>query len=156
MEANFYYILKVSFVLILMYSSYQLVIRNEKLFQLNRFLLVSELILSALFPLFYITKIVDAPIFDLTNTNAAIPALSEHSTIIALNPYLLIITLNLIGAFFLFIKLFKLSLVLKRILNKGARQILCAKVRIKANTTIEHFSFFNSIIYNPSLYSEKN
>ncbi|WP_339666762.1 M56 family metallopeptidase [Maribacter arcticus] len=155
MEALFYYILKVSSVLLLFFICYQLVLRKETLFQFNRLFLLSGLILSILFPLFYITNTINAPIFDLTAANAAIPALSEPSTINALNPYSFIITLYLIGVFILFIKLFRQGLDLKRVLNTGERVKLTATVHIKTKVTIQPFSFFNNIVYNPSLHSEK-
>ena len=155
MEALFYYILKVSSVLLLFFICYQLVLRKETLFQFNRLFLLSGLILSILFPLFYVTNTINAPIFDLTAANAAIPALSEPSTINALNPYSFIITLYLIGVFILFIKLFRQGLDLKRVLNTGERVKLTATVHIKTKVTIQPFSFFNNIVYNPSLHSEK-
>ena len=155
MEALFYYIVKISSVLLLFFSCYQLFLRKETLFQFNRFFLLSGLILSALFPLLYITITINAPIFDLTNTNVAIPSLSETSTVNAFTPYSFLITLYLIGAFILFIKLFRQGLDLKRVLNTGERVKLPATVHIKTKATIQPFSFFKSIVYNPSLHSEK-
>ena len=155
MEALFYYILKVSSVLLLFYSCYHVLLRKETLFKFNRLFLLSGLILSALFPLLYITNTINAPIFDLTNNNAAIPTLSESSTVNALTPYSYLITLYLIGVFILFIKLIRQGLDLKSVLNTGERITLPTTVHIKTKATIQPFSFFNNIVYNPTLHTEK-
>ncbi|WP_339651860.1 M56 family metallopeptidase [uncultured Maribacter sp.] len=155
MEALCYYILKVSSVLLLFFSCYQLFLRKETLFQFNRFFLLSGLIFSVLFPLLYITNTINASLLDFTDTDAAISTLSESSTINVLNPYSLLISLYLIGVFILFIKLFRQGLDLNRVLQKGERVKLLATVHIKTKTTLQPFSFFNRIVYNPTLHSEK-
>jgi hypothetical protein len=51
--------------------------------------------------------------------------------------------------------LLRQSLDLKKVLNNGERLILPATIHIKTKATIQPFSFFNSIVYNPSLHSER-
>ena len=155
MEALFYYILKVSFVLCLFFSCYHVFLKKETFFQFNRFFLLFGLIFSTLIPLFYITNSIEIPFLKLSNANDTISLLSEPSSINELNPFPILIIVYVIGAFFLLFRLFKQGFDLKKVLNNGNRIEYSRTAHIKTKDTIQPFSFFKSIVYNPSLHSEK-
>ncbi|WP_339838157.1 M56 family metallopeptidase [uncultured Maribacter sp.] len=91
----------------------------------------------------------------MSNANDTVSILSDPSSINELNPFPILIIVYIIGALFLLFRLFKQGFDLKKVLNNGNRIEYSRTAHIKTKDTIQPFSFFKSIVYNPSLHSEK-
>ena len=154
MEAFSYYLFKFGGLLILFYGCYQLFLRKETLFHFNRWLLLSGLVLSVILPILSITKIVKVPMVAMPSGTQSISpilvAASSSSTVLLYS----FIGLYLIGVCFLFIRLSRQGIFVKRIIKNGQR-LKCSKfIYIQCEGKIQPFSFFNYIVYNPNNHSE--
>ena len=137
------------------YLAYYFLLRKETFFNSNRWFLLAGLFTSVALPLVVFTKIVwvdPTPThFDWSKIPMTTPVENEAFEI---NWYLLIGIVYSIGILGFFLKLafdfYSLSKVLKgkSIQNQADFQF------IDVNENLAPFSYFNSIVYNSSLYSE--
>ncbi len=137
------------------YLAYYFLLRKETFFNSNRWFLLAGLFTSVVLPLVVFTKIVwvePTPThFDWSKIPMTTPVENEAFEI---NWYLLIGIVYSIGILGFFLKLafdfYSLSKVLKgkSIQNQADFQF------IDVNENLAPFSYFNSIVYNSSLYSE--
>jgi hypothetical protein len=154
METLFIFLVKSSGLIGVFFLSYHILLRKETFFNSNRWFLLAGLISSVVLPLVVFTKIVwvdPTPTnFDWSKIPMTTPAENEASEI---NWYLVLAIVYSIGIVVFLIKFafdfYSLSKVLK---GKNIQQQVNFKF-IDVNENIAPFSYFNSIVYNSSLYS---
>lgn len=137
------------------YLSYHILLRKETFFNSNRWFLLAGLISSVVLPLVVFTKIVW---IDPTPTNfdwSKIPVTNTvENEAFEINWYLVFAFVYSIGILAFLVKFafdfFSLSKVLK---GKTIQHQADFKF-IDVNENVSPFSYFNSIVYNSSLYSE--
>jgi hypothetical protein len=155
METLFIYLIKSSGLLGMFYLAYIILLRKETFFNSNRWFLLAGLISSALLPLIVFTKIVwvdpTPNTFDWSKIPMTTPVENEAFEI---NWYLVFAIVYSIGILLFLMKFafdfYSLSKVLK---GKTIQQQADFKfIDVKEN--VSPFSYFNSIVYNSSLYSD--
>ncbi|MBA4275237.1 M56 family metallopeptidase [Flavobacterium sp.] len=155
METLFIYLIKSCGLIGMFYLSYVLLLRKETFFNSNRWFLLAGLITSVVLPLIVFTKIVwvdPSPTnFDWSKIPVTTPVENEAFEI---NWYLVFAIAYSIGILAFLMKFafdfFSLSKVLK---GKTIQHQADFKF-IDINENVSPFSYFNSIVYNSSLYSE--
>ncbi|HRA72703.1 MAG TPA: M56 family metallopeptidase [Flavobacterium sp.] len=155
METLFIYLIKSSGLIGMFYLSYYILLRKETFFNSNRWFLLAGLISSVVLPLVVYTKIVWV---DPTPTNfdwSKIPVTNTvENEVFEINWYLFFAFVYSIGILAFLVKFafdfFSLSKVLK---GKTIQHQADFKF-IDVNENVSPFSYFNSIVYNSSLYSE--
>ena len=155
METLFIYLIKSSGLIGMFYLSYHILLRKETFFNSNRWFLLAGLISSVVLPLVVFTKIVWV---DPTPTNfdwSKIPVTNTvENEVFEINWYLFFAFVYSIGILAFLVKFafdfFSLSKVLK---GKTIQHQADFKF-IDVNENVSPFSYFNSIVYNSSLYSE--
>ncbi|HQZ23885.1 MAG TPA: M56 family metallopeptidase [Flavobacterium sp.] len=155
METLFIYLIKSSGLIGMFYLSYHILLRKETFFNSNRWFLLAGLISSVVLPLVVYTKIVWV---DPTPTNfdwSKIPVTNTvENEVFEINWYLFFAFVYSIGILAFLVKFafdfFSLSKVLK---GKTIQHQADFKF-IDVNENVSPFSYFNSIVYNSSLYSE--
>jgi len=154
METLFIFLVKSSGLIGVFFLSYHILLRKETFFNSNRWFLLAGLISSVVMPLVVFTKIVwvdPTPTnFDWSKIPMTTPAENEASEI---NWYLVFAIVYSIGILVFLIKIafdfYSLSKVLK---GKNIQHQADFKfIDVKEN--VSPFSYFNSIVYNSSLYS---
>ncbi|NAS11157.1 M56 family metallopeptidase [Poritiphilus flavus] len=152
MEAFFIYFLKSSFILLLFYGIYQLLLRNETFFSLNRHFLVAGILFSILFPLITLVRYVEVAPLPVTVTEDSFSqgiAIEESA---AFNWWLPLALIYLSGVLILLIRLGVQLFSLRRILGINPKRREGKYVFVETEQTLAPFSFFNYIVYNPSSY----
>ena len=153
METLLFYLLKVSGILSLFYLTYQLFLRQETFYALNRHFLIAGIVTALILPLVTITHYIEF------NT-IQIPSISGNDTPMTmvqeeqgLNWTHIFFTIYLLGLLIygtkFIVQIFSLAKMIK---NNGIDAD--GKFRhVKMNGPITPFSFFNYIFYNPKLYA---
>ncbi len=154
METLYIYFLKVSGILAIFYLAYQLFLKRETFFSINRHFLMAGLFTALLLPFVSITNYVEiaaAPINFVAKETAMVKAngvVQEFNWIdLLFGIYivgLLIFTTKFIVQIISLLKLVKINKV-----DKQGKFY-----HVETNKNIAPFYFFNHIFYNPSLYSE--
>lgn len=154
METIYIYLLKASGLIALFYLAYYFLLRKETFFTANRFFLLAGLGTAVVLPLFYITKIVWVNPTPLTFPISELPlqqAAPEET--FEINWYLTAIVTYLIGSGLFFIKFGMDYWSLNRVLYKTKAQQQADFKLIDVQEKIAPFSYFNTIVFNSSLYS---
>nr|WP_315148792.1 M56 family metallopeptidase [uncultured Flavobacterium sp.] len=155
METLFIYLVKSSGLIGLFYLSYFALLRKETFFNSNRWYLLAGLISSVVLPMLVFTKIVwvdpTPSNFDWSKLPVTAPIKEESFEI---NWFLVVSFLYSIGILVFLIKFafdfYSLNKVLKgKIIQKQADFKF-----IDITENVSPFSYFNSIVYNSSLYSD--
>ncbi len=152
MEAFLIYLFKSSILLSIFYAGYYFLLRKDTFFTINRHYLLVGIILSLLLPFLEFTtvKFIEEPNFYNVESTSTI---ALNTVIPSTNWWLIGTVLYAIGAF-LFILRFIIQLIsLKKLLinNPNKKQENCILIEVKED--IAPFSFFNYIVYNPTLHS---
>jgi len=155
METLFIYLVKTSGLIGMFYVSYHILLRKETFFNSNRWYLLAGLISSVVLPLVVFTKIVWV---DPSPTNMDWSRIPMTSTVeketFEINWYLVVALVYSIGILGFLIKFafdfYSLSKVLK---GKTIQKQADFKF-IDTTENVSPFSYFNSIVYNSSLYSD--
>ena len=155
METLFIYLIKSSGLIGMFYLSYHILLRKETFFNSNRWFLLAGLISSVVLPLVVFTKIVWV---DPTPTNfdwSKIPVTNTvENEAFEINWYFVFAVVYSIGIVGFLLKFafdfYSLAKVLK---GKTIRKQADFKF-IDITENVSPFSYFNSIVYNSSLYSE--
>ncbi|MGL2994517.1 M56 family metallopeptidase [Flavobacterium sp. TSSA_36] len=154
METIYIYLLKASGLIALFYLAYYLSLRKETFFTANRFFLLAGLGTAVVLPLFYITKIVWVTPTPLTFPISELPlqqAAPKES--FEINWYLTAIVIYIVGSALFFIKFGMDYWSLNRMLYKTKAQQQADFKLIDVQEKIAPFSYFNTIVFNSSLYS---
>ncbi|MCF6132234.1 M56 family metallopeptidase [Flavobacterium wongokense] len=161
MDQLFLYLLKSGGLIAVFYLAYHFLVRKETFFNSNRWFLLSGLATSLLLPLFFISKIVivERPVIQVQDYAVVPqqPAPIIHNIPVA-EPFdwtQLLWTVYFIIAAVLVIKIVINLASLYRMLTKQQSIKKEQFKLINLNDNIAPFSFFNYIVYNPNLYSEK-
>tara|TARA_R110002049_G_scaffold304688_2_gene500184 strand:- start:470 stop:2125 length:1656 start_codon:yes stop_codon:yes gene_type:complete len=154
MEA-FIYLGKSSLVLSLFYCCFQLFLRNETFFTAKRWFLMAGIAIAMIFPFVILKRIVaiSTPSFDI---NAFVNATTNAEIIIESTDWWFVgVTIYAAGVAFFLIRFGIQLLSLRKLISEGEieKKDRYKMVRISADTSA--FSFFNYIVYNPELYTEK-
>ncbi|WP_418499274.1 M56 family metallopeptidase [Flagellimonas sp.] len=155
MEPILLYFAKTVLITSLFLGVYHLFLKRDTFFKENRLFLLSGLILSLLFPLIKIEKVVVA-------TKPVLVNLASNSNAAKIAPVQTLFTLEnvlwavyLIGCALLLVK-FLVQLSSLRTLTKNAKTWKEHPfLHVETEKRISPFSFFNSIFYNPSLFNTK-
>ncbi|MEM7382275.1 MAG: M56 family metallopeptidase [Bacteroidota bacterium] len=152
MEAFFIYSLKSAGILFLFYTIYQLLLKNETFFTLNRHFLVAGILLSLTIPLVTIVRYVEVNPIPITLSGDSLSqevATAEGS---AFNWWVPLALLYGIGVLILLARLGFQLLSLRRILQNNPKYREGKYVFVETEKPLAPFSFFNHIVYNPSSY----
>ena len=154
MEALLIYLLKASGILAIFYLAYQLFLRRETFFSVNRHFLMAGILTALLLPFVSITNYVEiaaAPINFVAKETAMVKA---NGVVQELNWIDLLFGIYIMGLLIFTTKfIVQIISLLKLVkINKVDKQGKFYHVETDKN--IAPFSFFNHIFYNPSLYSE--
>ena len=155
MEALFYYVLKSGGLLTLFYGCYQLFLRKETIFHFSRLFLLSGLVLSFVLPYIELTKTVTISLTAADNLEEVIPHSAINPSIPFLNFYTLICGIYMLGAVVQILRLGRQGTILNTIFQKATHTRKHKTVHVISNAKIQPSSFFNFIIYNPLLHSDK-
>jgi len=154
METLSIYLIKSSGLLLLFFSAYHFMLRKETFFTSNRWFLLVGLVSSAFLPLLFFTKIiwVDPTPSTIDWSNIPITRATDKDYIKEYL-YVALIAAYCIGILGLLAKFgfefYSLSVVLKgKVVHKKS-----AFKFIDLKENLAPFSFFNTIVYNSSLYS---
>jgi hypothetical protein len=155
METLFIYLVKSSGLIGLFYLSYHILLRKETFFNSNRWFLLAGLITSVVLPLVVFTKIVWV---DPTPTNfdwSKIPMTSAvENEVFEINWHLVFGIVYSIGILVFLIKFAFDFYSLSKILKGKTIQKQSDFKFINVTENVSPFSYFNSIVYNSSLYSD--
>ncbi|MEL4308239.1 M56 family metallopeptidase [Joostella sp. CR20] len=152
METFLIYLIKASGVLTLFWLVYQIVLKRETFFTANRWFLNAGLIVSILLPLLYFktVKVIEVPAnlnFAINETSAVnIETVSWQTQLLTFALYTYVV-----GVVFFSIKFIVQLISLYRFINKGTTQKEGFNY-VLTNEDLSPFSFFNYIVYNPSIY----
>ena len=154
METIYIYLLKASGLIALFYLAYYFLLRKETFFTANRFFLLAGLGTAVVLPLFYITKIVWVNPTPLTFPISELPLqqVAPEETF-EINWYLTAIAIYIVGSALFFIKFGMDYWSLNRVLYKTKAQQQADFKLIDVQEKIAPFSYFNTIVFNSSLYS---
>ena len=156
METLFIYLIKSSGLIGMFYLAYIILLRKETFFNSNRWFLLAGLISSALLPLVVFTKIVWVEPSPTTFDWSKIPMTTNavENEAFEINWYVVFAIVYSIGILVFLMKFafdfYSLSKVLK---SKTIQQQADFKF-IDVTENVSPFSYFNSIVYNSSLYSD--
>jgi hypothetical protein len=157
METLIIFLVKSSGLIGMFYLAYFLLLRKETFFNSNRWFLLAGLITSVIFPLVVFTKIVWVDPIPTNFDWSRIPVTTTkpiENEAFEINWYLVFGIVYSIGILVFLLKFtfdfYSLSKVLK---GKTIQQQADFKF-IDVSENIAPFSFFNSIVYNSSLYSD--
>nr|WP_314839482.1 M56 family metallopeptidase [uncultured Flavobacterium sp.] len=155
MEALYLYLLKSSGLLTLFFVAYHFLLRKETFFTSNRWFLVLGLFTSVVLPLVAFTKIVWVEPSTNTIDWSQIPiTTSSEKDISEINWYLVIGMIYAIGMLLFLLKLALDFYSLHRVLSGKHFKSQADFKYIDTTENIAPFSFFNTIVYNSTLYSK--
>ncbi|OOV26291.1 hypothetical protein BXU11_12405 [Flavobacterium sp. LM5] len=154
METLYIYLLKASGLIALFYLAYYFLLRKETFFTANRFFLLAGLGTAVVLPLFYITKIVWVNPTPLTFPISELPLqqVAPEKTF-EIDWYLTAIAIYIVGSALFFIKFGIDYWSLNRVLYKTKAQQQADFKLIDVQEKIAPFSYFNTIVFNSSLYT---
>lgn len=155
METLFIYLIKSSGLIGMFYLAYMILLRKETFFNSNRWFLLAGLISSIVLPLIVFTKIVwvdPSPTnFDWSKIPMTTPVENEA---LEINWYLVFVLVYSIGILLFLMKLVFDFYSLFKVLKGKTIQKQADFQFIDVTENVSPFSYFNSIVYNSSLYSE--
>jgi hypothetical protein len=155
MEALFIYLVKSSGLIGMFYLAYFALLRKETFFNSNRWFLLAGLITSVVLPLVVFTKIVwidpSPTTFDWSKIPVTSPIKDESFEI---NWYLVFGIVYSVGILVFLIKFAFDFYSLSKILKGKTIQKQADFKFINVTENVSPFSYFNSIVYNSSLYSD--
>ncbi|MEW7292480.1 M56 family metallopeptidase [Aquimarina sp. 2304DJ70-9] len=164
MEPILIYLFKTSILLSLFYLVYYFLLKRDTFFTANRYFFLLGIIFSLCLPFLEFTTITY-----IENTSFLTPETNSFSTPIAnnnpsekvisettpINWWQIGFSFYGIGTLLFFIRFVTQILSLKKLLNKKENQGKSTFNFIEIKHDIAPFSFFNAIVYNPSLHSSK-
>ncbi len=154
METLFIYIAKSSGLIGLFYIAYYFLLRKETFFTANRWFLLAGLLTSVILPWIVFTTIVwvePAPA-DFDWSKLPMRPVQEES--FEINWYLFLVIAYIIGIALLLVQFARDFYNLKRILKGKTPHQQADHKFIDLKENIAPFSYFKTIVYNSSLYSE--
>ncbi|WP_394747670.1 M56 family metallopeptidase [Spongiimicrobium salis] len=155
MEVFFTYLLKSSLLLALFWACSQFFLQRDTFFQQHRLFLLLGICTALLFPFVIITKVVYVEPVSITlpfeGVNAVAPAMPENY----IDWWTVLLVTYITGASCLFLHFCIQLLSLRRLISKSSRFKKDGFRFVETSEKISPFSFFNYIVYNPSLYTSQ-
>lgn len=159
MEA-FLYILKSTLVLSMFYGVYTLLLHRDTLFTFHRHFLIAGIVSALLLPLWEFTQTIVVEVSALsTPQQVLLEPINTSSSSVAANigtaaiPWNMIIgTLYLVGVIFLLVRFMRQLNSLYQLIRQGTWETYKNYRVLKVTEPIAPFSFFNFIVYNPSIH----
>lgn len=147
------FIAKSSLALALFYCCFQILLRNETFFKANRWFLLVGVVVALVFPFLIITKVVfvNAPLLDFSNLQDSVVNQPKEK----IDWWFIALLLYIVGCVFFFIRFVIQLLSLYSLLKKGKSTRVNGFTMVEVTEDTSAFSFFNYIVYNPSLHTEK-
>ena len=155
METFCYYLLKSSFILLLFFVCYQLLLREETLFKFNRFFLLVGILISLILPCIYITNFVDISLLNWENTTNVAITNTNKSLINWITPFTILIIIYASGLCIFLYKFILQTLQLNKFIQHGTTKNVKKANHITTTEQLAPFSFFNYIIYNPNIHTKQ-
>ena len=157
MEALIIYILKASGILFLFLISYELLLKKETFFNLNRAFLLTGLVLALVLPLVVIEEYVvlessNSSLMQLGSTNLANTSSESGSSF---GMAYLLYTILLLGIGFMIVRFIVQLFSIGKILRANKLIRIQGYTLVEINKDLAPFSFFNYIFFNPSQYEEE-
>jgi hypothetical protein len=154
MEALYIYLIKSSGLIALFYLAYHFLLRKETFFTSNRWFLLLGLFTSVVLPLVIYTKIiiVESSSKNIDWSKIPVPNISENEAF-EINWYLIFGVVYGIGILFFLAKFVFDFYSLNTLLKGKTIQNQADFKFIDTTENVAPFSFFNTIVYNSSLYS---
>tara|TARA_R110000868_G_scaffold28633_2_gene107184 strand:+ start:44288 stop:46162 length:1875 start_codon:yes stop_codon:yes gene_type:complete len=155
MENFLIYLVKSCGIIVLFWITFQLFLKRETFFEHHRFFLLLGIFISVSLPLWTLKNFIEVAPQQFQNLNfelAPTVGVLETNT---LNWIQLLFTIYIIGAiafsFRFILQLFSLRSLLKKCTLQKEGKFTFATTK----ETVSPFSFFNTIVYNPSMYDDK-
>lgn len=158
------YLLKSSAILALFYAVYYLFMRKDTLFTAKRFFFISGFITALILPFLKVSKIIyiDAPTYDPVpfealsfNDMTPVSTIAEAPIPFSIDWMQVLLVCYLIGVVFLAARFLTQLISLVFLFKKTPSQPRDGYKYLEVSDTISPFSFFNYIVYNPSLHSQE-
>ncbi|TRX37599.1 M56 family metallopeptidase [Flavobacterium restrictum] len=154
METLFIFLLKSSGLMVLFYLAYHFLLRKDTFFSSNRWFLLAGLFTSVCLPMVVFTKIVWINPTHFTSNWSKIPvSIAPKNDSFDLNWFWILGICYSLGIVFLILQFGKEFYSLQRVLKGKTRQQQADYILIDLDENIAPFSYFNTIVYNSSLYS---
>jgi hypothetical protein len=153
MESFLIYILKSSGILFIFWIIFTTTLKKDTFFKSHRLYLISGIIISTFLPLLKFTKtVVISPSLYLNFTEVS-NDISNNNGVSSINWLLILFSIYILGVLLFSARILIQFISLKRIVNK-CTVISDGEYSIaETNENINPFSFFNTIVINPELYS---
>ncbi len=158
MENLLIYLIKSSTLLLFFFTTYYFLLKKETFFTANRWFLIAGIFCSAFLPLISFQKIVwvEPAVSTLQLVNSATTSTSVTNAVnLEENTFsweLLLIILYSLGVLIFLSKLIIEFYSLKKIIKTNNKKHADGCEFIEVNQLISPFSFFNKIVYNPTLF----
>lgn len=153
MEALALYLLKASAILALFLLSYELLLKRETLFRLNRFYLLSGLVLAPLLPLFTFQRVVTLPAVAASTAPAEVITGPIAQPAQAFPWETLLLAVYLMGALACTLVVARQLWTLRQLIASPDTVRKDGFVYIASRQVEAPFSFFRYIFYNPDRHS---
>ncbi|MFP2994382.1 peptidoglycan DD-metalloendopeptidase family protein [Spongiivirga sp. MCCC 1A20706] len=162
METFFIYLSKVAAITIIFYGCYQLFLKKHTFFNANRHFLVAGLVAALALPFLVFTKTVyiDKPVLEQTSAiTSTIIEPAERTTAVVQKQFeidwlMIFAIIYTIGVLFMLGRLFLQFVALRKLINTYPTSFESGFKLVEVDTEIAPFSFFNTIVFNPSLYTK--
>ena len=154
MEALLIYLLKVSGILTIFYLAYQLFLKRETFFIINRQFLVIGIIAAISIPFITLTNYIEIAPIPFNQLDSRVTEQSIVSSTQQLDWWGIFIVIYTLGFAILGIRLIIQLISLLKMVKSNKVQKHGRFYHVETNKNIAPFSFFNHIFYNPSLYSK--
>ncbi|GAA4271145.1 TonB-dependent receptor plug domain-containing protein [Aquimarina gracilis] len=153
METFLIYLLKSSVLLGIFYLGYYFLLRKDTFFNVNRHFLLIGILISLFLPFLELTtiKFIEAPNFQIVDYGTQIESSKPEPSI---NWWQIGAILYCIGVFIFTIRFFVQLASLKKLFGNNPKVKQGDFVFIEVREDIAPFSFFNHIVYNPSLHTK--
>ena len=155
------YLAKSAAILSMFYLVFFFFLRNDTLFTAKRFFFITGIITAIVLPFLKISKIIyiEAPVFKTTPLNlSAFNTIETIATttpeVITINWWQIIFISYILVAIFLAVRFFVQLFSLLRLFNKSEPVYRGGFKYIEVTDKISPFSFFNYIVYNPTLHTQ--
>jgi hypothetical protein len=153
MEALMIYLLKASGILMLFYLVYQVFLKKETFFLVNRHFLLIGVIAAFVCPFIIIKTYVEIAAMPLAASNSPLANSSIEMSSFSFNWLDLIYTLYGIGISMLGLKLIFQLLAIRKVIRTNKTIKMDSYVYVETDKDIAPFSFFKYIFYNPDIFN---
>ncbi|WP_297694958.1 M56 family metallopeptidase [uncultured Eudoraea sp.] len=153
MEALMIYLLKASGILMLFYLVYQVFLKKETFFLVNRHFLLIGVIAAFVCPFIIIETYVEIAAMPLAASNSLLANSSIEMSTFSFNWLDLIYTLYGIGISMLGLKFIFQLLAIRKVIRTNKTIKMDSYVYVEKDKDIAPFSFFRYIFYNPNKFN---